>query len=300
MKTILKIFLLIAVLCLAALPAETKENIFPLAINDGLGRKVIIEKKPVRVISLSPSITEILYSLGADKRIVAVTNNCNYPPQVKEKARIGDIHLDYEKIIELKPDLLIAEGTIQSDSINKLEKLGMKVLALNTSRLYDFRDSFIITARSVGEEAKGIKLLADFDKKLSVINSKVKKIPQNKKPGVFMEIWNQPLITAGSNTFINDLIEKAGGINVAVNSGSGFPRISLESLIEKNPQVIILTTSKKKDILSNPLWKNMEAVKKGRVYEINPDLVARPTLRMIEALKMMNRWFYSRSSIGQK
>lgn len=294
MKTILKIFLLITVLCFAALSAEAKENSFPQTINDGLGRKVIIEKKPQRIISLSPSITEILYSLGAEKRIIAVTNNCNYPPQVKEKVRIGDIHLDYEKIVELKADILIAEGTIQSDSINKLEKLGMKVLALNTSRLYNFRDSFLIAAKAVGEESKGIKLLADFDRELYDINSKVKKIPQNKKPGVFMEIWNQPLITAGSNTFINDLIDTAGGINIAGNSGNGYPRISLESLIEKNPQVIILTTSKKKDILSNPLWKNIEAVKNGKVYEINPDLVARPTLRMIEALKIMNRWFYSK------
>lgn len=294
MKTIFKFIVIISVLCFAALSAEAKENSFPQTINDGLGRKVIIEKKPQRIISLSPSITEILYSLGSEKRIIAVTNNCNYPPQVKEKARIGDTHLDYEKIVELKADLLIAEGTIQSDSINKLEKLGMKVLALNTSRLYNFRDSFLIAAKAVGEESKGIKLLADFDRELYDMNSKVKKIPQNKKPGVFMEIWNQPLITAGSNTFINDLIETAGGINIAGNSGNGYPRISLESLIEKNPQVIILTTSEKKDILSNPLWKNMEAVKKGRVYEINPDLVARPTLRMIKALKLMNRWFYSR------
>lgn len=246
---------------------------------------------PQRIISLNPSVTEILFSLKLDNNIIAVTNNCNYPPAAKTKQKIGDIGLNFEKIINLKPDLVVGESSIFSESIAKLKGMNIPVLLVNCKDLENFKTSFLRLGKETGKTELARKLIRNFDAELNKIKSRSDRSrPVTSKPRVFIEIWNQPLMTAGAGTFIDEIIETAGGVNVAKNLKGGYPVVNTEFLIKNNPDVIILTTGKVKDTLGNPAFKNINAVKGKKVYKINPDIIARPTLRLADAAQEIQNW----------
>lgn len=254
---------------------------------------------PEKIISLAPSITEILYSLGLEKNIIAVTSNCNYPAVAKSKSKIGDINLNYEKIVALKPDLVIGEATIFKEAQHKLKKLNVPLLMVKSSNLKEFKKSFLVIGKVAGKENLAKKLILDLETEISKIQKKTRAIPLEKKPKVFVEIWNQPIITAGPDSFIGEIIKIAGGHNIVCDlkeTKSSFPTLSPEIILKANPDVIILTTSTPEEIYKIKSWRNIKAVKNKRVYKINPDIIARPTLRITEAVKFLFHKFYQRET----
>lgn len=272
---------------------------FPCTVNDMSGSKVTISSPPKRIIIIGPSATEILFSLVQETRIVAVSNSSNFPPEALKKEKIGDVYLNYEKIVNLNPDLVVVESSINGKDVFKLRKLGIKTLAIKSDTYKNFLDSVEMVGQAVGKSELADKLNLKLNRKLDFISSKVKKIPYPSRPKVFVEIWDKPLMTAGSGTFINYVIENAGGVNVA-GEMSGYPQLNNETLIIRNPDVVILTTSTKERFLSFPLWKNLNAVKNDRVYSINPDILVRPTMRLYEGCRTLYNWFYPDTRISER
>ena len=290
MKNKYPIFMLAALLLIISLSGQAYSS-YPRKIRDDLNREVIINNRPRRIVSLAPNITEIIYKLEAESRLVGVTKFCNYPQEAKEKNKVSVKNI--ESIIAQKPDLVLAAGIVSKKVINRLEDLGVKIVGYNPQSIEETIVTIEEIAKAIGVEDKGQQLAQKMRKELAVIKSKVEqRLVDKKRPTVFYEVWRQPLKTVGDNTFINDLIVTAGGKNIASSAQGSWPQYNLEKLLSKAPDVYLATTGswkeklKVKKIKSRPNYQQLKAVKTDKVFVFNSDLINRPGPRIIEALKL--------------
>lgn len=281
---------------------------FPLRLKDDLGREVVIKSKPQRIISLAPSLTEILFALGLEKKIVGVTSFCNYPAKAKKKEKVGSYsNPNLEKIISLRPDLVLATQGNPLSLIKRLEKLKITTFAVDPQGVGEVIKTIKKIARITSAVRKGRELTNKMEEKLKRIVSRTKGRSekwevrskkaedrrQNDRPEVFLMLWDNPLISVGSKTLLHNLVTLAGGRNVAAGSPSDYPIYNIERLLKQNPDVLILIGMGKdwqyklKQIKKNKILKELKAVKKNKIYLINPDLVNRPGPRIIKGLEEM-------------
>jgi len=278
----------------------TPASAFPLKTTDQLGREVSIAAKPQRILSLSPANTEILFALGLGDRVVGVDNQSNYPPEAKNKPSVGDYYPtpDMEKIVALSPDLIVGTTEQKDQVIPALEKLGLTVLALNATTVEKVLDGVRLLGRATGSEAAAEKLAGDLDERVRAVTAKTQAVLSEKRPRVLFLAWHDPIYTAGDGSFIGDLIDKAGGNNIAAGLGA-FPTIGLEAVLEKNPEIIVANVGHVPGEDATLQWARTEgrladvaARKNGRVYSIAGDIVDRPGPRLVEALEQLAQFFY--------
>ncbi|MGE5841787.1 MAG: cobalamin-binding protein [Deltaproteobacteria bacterium] len=258
---------------------------------DALGREVSVPSPPKRLIGLAPNLTEILYALGLGDRIVGVTNHCNYPPEASLKPKVGSyVHLNVEQIISLSPDLVI--GTMDGNErhvLDLLEQAHLKVFFVNPR---DVRQA-IETIRTLGlvcgvpERARQISDMLTL--RLSRVLEATK---EREKPLVFLQINIQPLMSVNKNTVHHDLVRLAGGHNMTADEPVNYPRISLEEVIRRKPEVILISSMERGGRFENARaewmqWTSIPAVKKGRVHLIDSDLIDRPSPRVVDGLEIM-------------
>ena len=253
---------------------------------DDLGRLVAINGTPQRIISLAPSNTEILFALGLGDKVVGVTDWCDYPPEALNKTKVGGYeNPDIEKIVALNPDLvLIAHGT-PMDVINNLVGLGLTVFGIKTTDLDDLLNDIRRIGEITDKEMEAQALTSDMESRIQAVTNATSELEQ--RPRVFYIVWHDPLWTAGSGTFIHELIEKAGGVNICQNI-SGYKTISIEDVLARDPEIII-TSEWSYDWARNetgPL-ASTNASREGRIYTCDDDLVQRPGPRLVEGLE----WF---------
>ncbi len=252
---------------------------------DDLGRLVAINGTPQRIVSLAPSNTEILFALGLGDKVVGVTDYCDYPPEALNKTKVGGyINPDIEKIVALKPDLvLVAYGT-PMDVINSMVGLGLTVFGIKTTDLDDLLNDIITVGKITGKEPEAIALTSQMESKIKAITDVTSQLEQ--RPRVFYILWNGPLWTAGSGTFIDELIEKAGGVNICQNI-TGYSEVSLEYVLACNPQIIITSQGSYDWAINASELASTNASQMGRIYTCDDDLVQRPGPRLVEGLE----WF---------
>ncbi|MDR5694484.1 MAG: cobalamin-binding protein [Armatimonadota bacterium] len=273
----------------------TPADQFPLSLRDDLGRSVTLRQPPQRILSLAPSNTEILYALGLGDRIVGVDRFSDYPPEVREKPKVGGmIDPDYERILSLRPDLVLVTGGVQRAVVEKLESLGIPVFALHPQTVEGVLDSILTVARLGGVIRKGWEVVGALRKRIRAITLKTGKIPLSQRPTVFWIVWPEPLMTAGPRTFIHSLVTMAGGRNIAGDlvGPREYPLYSMEDLIARDPEVIIATTDAHGAIgklSEKPGWRRLRAVRSGRVYFVDPNLVHRPGPRLVDGLEVIAR-----------
>lgn len=268
---------------------------FPITVKDDVGRKVTIAKEPKRIISTAPSVTEILFALGLEEKIVGVTTLCNYPEEAKTKEKIGTFQSpNIEKILSLKPDLIVATGGVQRQVVEKLEQLGVPVFVSYPGTLEDVIKSIYTIGRICGAEKSAKELAFNLKLRIAKVTTKVSKAKT--KPKVFFELWHEPLMSAGPGSFIDDLIKKAGGINIAGSAKSAYPIFSLEQLVKEDPDVIIGAESSMGgnplEISKRPGWDALKAVKNQRIYTINDDIVFRSGPRLVLALEIIAKYLH--------
>ncbi|NPV52600.1 MAG: cobalamin-binding protein [Firmicutes bacterium] len=278
-----------AITCLAA-------ERFPLTVVDDAGRQVTISREPRRIVSLAPSNTEILFALGLGDRVVGVTTYCNYPPEAAKKEKIGGFaDPSIERIIHLDPDLVVGvkmgEGIIR-----ELQKLGIPVIVVEPKSFNDTLRVIRFIGRVTGRDGAAAALVGDMEKRVRGITEKTKDIPEGKRPKVYYEIWYDPLMTAGPGTLINDIIDLAGGVNVASDAGAPYPEYSLEVLLAKNPDVMIHSyghaggdAPTSGEIKKRKGWSAMSFVRTGRIYLVNADIITRFGPRIVEGLEEFAR-----------
>jgi len=276
-----------------ALPAGASS--FPLEMTDQVGRVVRIEKVPEKIISLAPSNTEILYALELEHKLVGVTEYCNYPETAKQKPQIGGFStIDIEKVVAIEPDLILAANIHKDEVIPQLERLGFTVLTLDPKTVDDVLEAINLIGKSIGKVEKASHLTTEMENRIKAVTGKTSKLPEAQRPKVFYVLWHDPLMTAGSETRIHELIEKAGGINIAQDLAEEYPKISLEAVIMANPQVIIAGSGhgSGQDVpfqfaLTEPRLGEVEARLEGRIYEIDSDLTSRPGPRIVDGLEKL-------------
>ena len=272
---------------------------FPLTVTDDLGRNVTISSEPQSIISLAPSNTEILFALGLGDRLIAVSEYCNYPPEAQNKAKIGGFStVNIEKVVDLTPDLVLATGGVQETLVEELERLGLTVIALDAKSIEDVLENLRVVGKAAGQLEAAIELRANLEQRIKAVTDKTKDLLDSQRPRVFYEVQYDPLMTAGPGTFIDDLIHLAGGVNIASDAAAKYPVYNLETLIERNPEVIIISfwhgsiAASVEAVKSRKRWQIIDAVKNNRVYGINADLVSRPGPRIVDGIEEMARFIH--------
>jgi len=287
----------IVLLCLIVnVVASCQPQSSPGTFTDDLGREVNIESIPQRIVSLAPSNTEILFALGLEDKLVGVTEFCNHPEAAKDKPKIGGFSdVDIERTVALEPDLILATAIHDKTVIPALEKVGLTVFALAPDTLDEVLADITLVGKVTGRSQEASQLVTSLEKRIKTITDKTRELAETERPRTLFLTWHDPLWTVGSETIINDLINQAGGGNIAQDL-SGHVTIDLETVIYRNPQVIIINTGhgEAEDlpyhyVLNEPRLRVTEAVTSGRVYQIDADIVNRPTPRMVGGLEQLAR-----------
>ncbi|NVL89648.1 MAG: ABC transporter substrate-binding protein [Desulfobacterales bacterium] len=241
-----------------------------------------------------PTITEELYLLGTGDRIVGVTIYCQRPPQAQTKEKVGTvIDVNIEKIIELRPDLIIASPLTDHKQIRKLRALGLRVETFDAPKdFHGLCENFLTISRIIGKEQKAEEVLERTKRKLETIKKDAK---EGAEARVFVQIGANPLFTADEDSFINDLIEYAGGINIAGDVNTGI--FSREEVIKRNPDIILIVTMGIIGEREKEAWlryKTISAVKNRRIFTVDSYRVCSPTpVSFVETAKEMARMFHA-------
>ncbi len=263
------------------------------AVVDMLGRSVPISAGPLRVVSLAPSLTEIVFALGRGDWLVGVTDFCDYPPEARSKPKIGgSMTPDLERVVGLRPDLVLAtaEGNPR-DTVAQLTRLRIPVFAVKPDGYAGVLASLEAVGRAVQAEAAATTLVRDIQRRMAAVANAVADRPH---PRVLYLVWTDPLIAAGPLTYIHDLIEMAGGANVVRERSVPYPRLGWEEIVRAAPEVI-LVASHREGSDHRPVgqawkeWQSVPAVRTGRVLAVPGDTIHRPGPRVVEGVERLAR-----------
>jgi iron complex transport system substrate-binding protein len=271
-------------------------------VRDMLGRRVALPDGPLRVVSLAPSATEIVYALGLADRLAGVTDYCDFPADAKKKPKIGGFYTpNFEVILTLKPDLILAtsiEGG-REETFRGIEALGVPVYVLRPVDFSAVLDSIDRVGRLLGADAAGARLSRAMREEADGIARALRGAP---RPRVLYVLWGNPLIVPGRDTLITDLIQRAGGESVTGDEGAAYPRLSLEEAVARRPDLIVVAqhgeTSVDRRLAEWQHLAVLPAVRHGRVHPIDGDLIHRPGPRIIDALRLLARMFHPRAAWG--
>lgn len=275
MKTIKKgtfialLFLLVSVFALG------------VSITDVTGTSLNISTPPKRIVACVPSDSEMLFDLGLGDKVVGVNDWANYPEAVTQIEKVGGSPLNIEKIISLKPDVVLANAGLVPQEIEKMRELGLVVLAINPTDLDSTLETYLLVGKAFGVEVEAKQLVSELTHRQTKI------LPLEKKPRVFVEIWNDPLMTAGKGSLWDSLIEKAGGENIGALAQGAYPVFSIEELIKQDPDLIILTNFNLEEAKNRPGYTML----KDRLIEVDPSLYTYPTKRLWAGLENLYEIF---------
>ena len=271
-----------------------------IGLIDGLGRTVALPAPARHIVSLAPSNTESLFAIGAGDQVVGRDEFSNYPAQVSQLPSIGGGFGDYnyEAIVALQPDLVLAAEINTPEQVQALEKLGLVIFFLpNPTSLDEMYANLITLAHLTGREAEAAILVENLQSRAVAVVKKLSAATD--RPTIFYELDstdpNAPW-TAGPGTFIDTLITLAGGENIAAHLEDQYPQISLEELLVKNPEIILLGDAAygvtPESVLTRPGWASLDAVQNQHVYPFDDDLVIRPGPRLVDGLEALARLFH--------
>jgi len=269
-------------------PLEEEKSLYPIKITDSYNREVIIENEPMRVISVAPSITETIFALGAGDKLVGRTDYCNYPQEVNNIESIGSLRQpSIEKIIDLKPDLVIASTHFKEDVLKSLEEAGVKVVVFYGEESFEGVYEVIQKVGTVlNKKDRAEDLISNMKNRAEKVISRVEKL-EKKEVYYVVFFGEQGDFTSGGDTFIGHLIEMSGGKNAA-SDVEGW-KYSLERLIEKDPDIVICSMydNTKEKLREANGYKDLTAVKEGRLYEIDDDLLELQGPRLVDGLEAL-------------
>ena len=286
---LLMVLILVAVFFFTSLPNGSGNTTLPP-----------VDKKINRIVSLSPSNTEVLFALGADEQIVGVTTYCDYPKEALQKEKIGNFYnSDVEKIISLAPDLVVADYSLQQETIAHLQRAGLNVIAVKNETLAELLANIQLLAKVIDREQQGESLRNKLLNYCAEAEEKISKVTKKKR--VFIEVWDHPLLTVGNKSYLNDLILQAGGINVAGDGNYDYYTNSLEDIYVKQPDVYLrlrgTDMGSKADTLPKEL-RELPAVKNGHVVTVFGDWIVRAGPRSFEALEELTNALYPELTKG--
>lgn len=239
------------------------------------------KNKGYEIVSLSPAMTEMLFSLGAGNKIAGVTTFCNFPEETKNITKVGDFsNPSIERIVALRPDLVIVNLPEQGRIKRELDKLKIKTFVSSPTSLSEIYDELAALGQEIGMQRAA-------DSLISYMKDNLKQTTPVERKKVYIEISPRPLITVGSRAFLNDLIHDAGGINIFADLDKDYPVVTQESVIARNPEIIIVLHPE--GITGRTGWQNIEAIQRRQLYEgLDPDHFMRPGPRLIYGFRELS------------
>ena len=254
---------------------------------DDTGRRMYFAKPPARIVSLAPSITEMLFAIEAGEQLAGVTDFCDYPPEALKKPKVGYANPNLESLVALQPDLVVAPNDfLKPDIIVKLEQLKIPVFILADKNVEGIFAHIQTLGRIVGRSPKADAVVMEIRQQVAAIQQRI----QGAVPVRVLYVLNShPLITVGPGSFIDQLIGMAGGVNVAAKSTTPYPRLSMETVLQEDPEVLVFPVGKAEGISESEQqtwrkWTTMTAVKRGHLHQISADWLNRPGPRIARAL----------------
>lgn len=271
---------------IAAFPSADRAAV--RTVTDQTGRPVRVPENPQRLVSLAPSITETLFALGLGPRVVGVTDYCDFPPEAKKKTRVGNVlNPSLEAILALRPDLVLGSPDANRIEIaDRIERLGIPVYGVRARSLEETFASVEDLGRLLGRAGEAQRLVDGLKVRLRAVEQRVE---GRTRPKVLFVVWYRPLTTAGRNTFVSDVIRRAGGVSVTEDFEAEWPRLSLEEALRRDPDVILFPRTEafapdpaEFDRMSG--WREMRAVQNRRMYFVS-DSIIRSSPRLVDALE---------------
>jgi iron complex transport system substrate-binding protein len=287
--TLLAVLLLTLATCGGAVSVTPSPSItaspFPATLSDFQSRLVTVPARPERLVSIGPSITAFLFALGAGPRVVGVDDFSDEPAEAATREHVGGIKVNFEKVVALKPDLVFSvkfsDGTIE-----KLQAASLNVLVVDPQSVSDVAKTATLLGKAVG--ADGLALARSIQQRVDAVRTKTANVTT--RPRVYHEIdASDPakIFTVGPGSYINDLIDIAGGANIAARAASAYPQLSAEEILRTDPEIIVLAadaySAKPADVAARQGWSIIAAVKSNRILTIDPNLINRPGPRVGEA-----------------
>jgi len=305
-KTTIHILAIIVIIILAA-------TVYILVLNQGeadkfeggdlvddLGYSLTLTSPPERIVSLAPSNTEILFAIGAGDKVVGITDFCNYPYnfaawiETGNMTSIGNFYgPSVEPIVALNPDLVLA-STGSLEATENLRELGYNVLVIEPRNITFVLRDILVVGRATNHYDEAVTLESEINQRIEAVTNQA--AAATTTPKVYHEVWNDPLMSAGPGTFINELITMAGGKNIFEDTTTSWPIVSSEAIIEKNPDVMFFPDMYMgvgnfyetiENVASRPGWDTISAVQNGALYEINADIISRSGPRLVDALEII-------------
>jgi len=241
----------------------------------------------VRVVSLAPSLTEIIYAIGATNELVGRSSACKYPASITNVPIAGDFGIPaLEALVLCKPQLVLSVDLAEKNSADAIKRLGIRHESISCRSLDEIAAAIRTVGKLLHHEPAADKLAGDFADRLAVLR---KQMPV-KKRRVFLEVWNDPLVTAGKRSFLNELLALAGGDNIASDVDRDFYQISPEAVLARDPEVIILLKAGNSDVAKRSGWSQLSAVKSNRICrDLDRDLLEVPGPRVLQAVDSLKR-----------
>lgn len=257
---------------------------------DDTGRKLSLAKAPVRIVSLAPSITEMLFAIGAGGQVAGVTQFCDFPPEAVQKPKVGYANPNLESLVALQPDLILApKEFLKPDLLASLDNLHIPLFVFSGETIEDIFTHIQTIGRMTDHQAEAAALVMDMRREIAAVTQRV----QGRPPVRVLYVLNsQPLITVGPGSFIDQLIGLAGGLNVAAASVMPYPRLSMETVLAEDPEVLVFPVGQAEGIPESEQqawrqWSGLSAIKHARTHQISADLLNRPGPRIGLALEQL-------------
>jgi iron complex transport system substrate-binding protein len=265
-----------------------------IEVTDEVGRRISVPMPVRRIVSLAPNLTETIYALGAQDRLVGVTDYCDYPPEARQKTSVGGaVNPSIEQIVALKPDLVLAQAITMNrrETVDALENLGIAVYSANSRSVDGILASTRHIADLIGAGEASAVLLKNLRTRLDDLKLRLAGRPRRR---VLFVVWSDPLVSIGRQTFIADALRLAGAESI-IETQQDWPRLSLEEVVRLQPEFLIFASSHSEsvrttveDLSERPGWRGLDAIRHRRIAVIN-DAINRPAPRLVEALEALAR-----------
>lgn len=291
--SIFGLYFLLSLLCFTLFSACSKKN---------PPKNEKQDEYPHAIISLSPAATEILFAIGAEKQIVAISDFSDYPPETQNLPKIGGFDgktLSFEKILSFNPDFLYLTNGMHNFLIEQLQQNSIKYYLSDATSVSKIFQEILELGEITGNQNQAQIVVQNMQNQIENIKKKQK----NNPPAVYYEVWNEPFMSCGSTSFINDIITLSGGKNIFAQLEQSYPIVSEETIIASNPDFILLPKSSLTSANSVKLrngWENLNAVKNNQIYIIDDDLLCRPGPRVTDSIQQLSDIFSKNTDFSAK
>ncbi|MHC4606614.1 MAG: ABC transporter substrate-binding protein [Planctomycetota bacterium] len=247
------------------------------------------EERYDRIVSIAPSVTELLFAVGAGDQVVGVTRHCKYPPAAKEKDKVGDLVIDFEKLISLKPDVVFSSDSLARKTNLALRERGIRVVTVDARTFEEIAEQIRRIGRLTGHAEKGEEVAREMMERVRAVEERV---TGKARPSVYVEVGYEPLWTAGPNSYAGDAVRRAGGRNIMFDLAKSWAPVSWEVVLARDPDVILIAHAQAENLELRAGWSGLKAVKAGRVHFVPEDAFHFPTPRLVRGLELAAKHFH--------